>query len=199
MTDDLPKFEAGKNYLLSGKTLNQIMAAIRRRTPLDGGVKLAGTSEEGFRLQAPASADVSPLGLDVGADGVVVFSTVLYAVPQINDGGWTALNATPTPALALTGSGTEHVVVQVTGTFDITSDGTFVRPVMSGISVKIAIDSAPGPSDMISTTGTFKFLLATFVDGIRTGQTGHGPIVGKVCDDLSGAARGQLDLTWTGS
>ncbi len=53
MTDDLPRFTDAHNYLMSGKTLNLICDAIRRRTPLDGGCLVESLTPNGFTL-APA-------------------------------------------------------------------------------------------------------------------------------------------------
>ena len=47
---DLPKFEDGKTYVLTGKTLNQIMAAIRANSILQvDGMNIARTPD-GIRL-----------------------------------------------------------------------------------------------------------------------------------------------------
>jgi len=56
MTDDLPKFTDAHNYLMSGKTLNQICDAIRRRTPLDGGCLIESQLPYGFSLSPGTKA-----------------------------------------------------------------------------------------------------------------------------------------------
>lgn len=51
MTDDLPRFTDAHNYVMSGKTLNLICDAIRRRTPLDGGCLVEATPN-GFTMSS---------------------------------------------------------------------------------------------------------------------------------------------------
>ena len=62
----------------------------------------------------------------------------------------------------------------------------------------IAVDTSdPGYAGTHNvSTGTFKFLLATFVDGVKTAQNGHGPITAEICDSLNQDAKANLNLTW---
>jgi hypothetical protein len=143
-----------------------------------------------------AEAAASTSGLHVNASGIVVPSTVLGIMPTI---GGTALDAGTPPALTITGTGTEYVVVTVSGTPTITtlSARDFFSG-MSSVTCSIAVTGTlPTTADLQSSSGTFKFLLATFVAGVKTAQIGHGPITGEYQDSLDGTGTGELILYYT--
>jgi hypothetical protein len=56
-----PRFDPGRSYLVTGRTLNALSRAIRRRTPTAGpGIRIAETADAGFiisTLAAQAAAD----------------------------------------------------------------------------------------------------------------------------------------------
>ena len=141
-------------------------------------------------------ATTSTQGLDVGSDGKVIAATVMGVMPTI---GGTRLDAGTPPNLTIPGSGTRYVVITITGTFQIT-DSIFVKPTFSGDpTVVITLETtAPTYSDTISSSGVFKLLHATFVDGVRTSQNGHGPITCDLCDDNSKTATAILTPTYAG-
>lgn len=143
----------------------------------------------------PGSGTAAALGLDVSSSGLVVPATIMGIMPTI---GGTALDAVPAPALTIATSGTKYIVVTVAGTFDLKAS-TFVLPTYSGTpTVTIAVDTTdPGYAGTHNVaSGTFKFLLATFVDGVKTSQNGHGPISAEICDNLKNEAKANLNLTW---
>lgn len=183
--------------------LRQIARAVGVNISIDG-AESSSTGSDGsmrFKIGAGGAAATNDLALDVSTAGIVKAGTILYEMPKILVGAaWTAIDTVPAPALAITGTGTEYVVVQVTGVFAVVGS-VFVRPVFTSIThVRIAVTGTmPGPSDITRTDGVFKFHLATFVNGVKTAQNGHGPITGELCDDLSGTARAQLNLVWTQS
>lgn len=138
-----------------------------------------------------AGEDVSNIYVEVNA------GTVLGVMPTI---GGTALNAGTAPQLTITKSGTRHVVLNISGTPSVTTldSRDFFHPTMSSITVTITSETtAPTGSDLVSSTGSFKALLATYVNGVKTAQNGYGPITGFVQDQLDGSGDGTLLLEYT--
>lgn len=148
-----------------------------------------------FPPDTPAVVEVTQGGLDVSSAGKVIAATVMGVMPTI---GGTSLDDGTPPSLTIPSSGTRYIVVTVTGTFAL-KGSTFVMPTYaSAPTVTITVETSnPGYAGTHSvSTGTFKFLLATFVDGIKTGQNGHGPITAEICDSLNQDAKANLNLTW---
>lgn len=147
-----------------------------------------------FPPDIPAVVKVTQGGLHVSSNGKVIAATVMGVMPTI---GGTRLDDGNPPSLTIPSSGTRYVVVTVAGTFAL--KGTFVLPTYSGTpTVTIAVDTTnPGYAGTHNVaSGTFKFLLATFVDGVKTLQNGHGPITAEICDNLKAEAKANLNLTW---
>lgn len=147
-------------------------------------------------VQEVVEEEVTRQGLEVYKSGgwKVYPSTVLGIMPTI---GGTALDDASPPTLTIPTSGTRYVVLNVSGTpSTATVDGrVFFNPVMSSIAVSITVEStAPTPTDLVSSTGDFLVLLATFVNGQLTAQNGYGPYSGFVQDALDGSGDGLLVL-----
>lgn len=142
-----------------------------------------------WTVEAEASA---PL-LTVFPTGVVKPGTIGGTMPLI---GADRLDEVPAPALTLTGSGTEYVVVTINGTLNVVS-GVFVSGLtLADGDVVISVEATdPGPTGLVSDDGTFAMLLATFVDGVKTYQHPGGNWNVEVCDDYSGTATGLLTIT----
>lgn len=137
---------------------------------------------------------IATQGLDVKG-GKVIAATIMGVMPTI---GGTSLDDASPPLLTIAPTGTKYIVVTVTGTF-VLKDSTFVMPTFSAApTVTIAVETTDpgyaGTHDV--STGIFKFLLATFVDGVKTSQNGHGPITAEICDSLNQDAKANLNLTW---
>lgn len=121
-------------------------------------------------------------------------STIIGEMPTI-DG--TSLAAGTPPELTVPPLGTRYLVVNVSHT--PTVDGGFMFNVFSSVAVTITLDStSPNSANLFSTSGNYKFLLATIVDGVKTAQVGYGPITGEICDTLTGEGKGLLNLQWAG-
>jgi len=182
-------------------TLRQMGRALGVQVQIDGAESASTGSDGSLRFKIATGSASTSLPLDVSASGIVVPGTILEVMPQIFVGAtWTAIDTVPAPALAITGTGTEYAVVQVTGVFDVV-DSVFVRRNFSSIThVRIAITGTmPGPADITRDDGVFKFHLATFVDGVKTAQNGHGPITGNLCDDSTETASAKLELVYAQS
>lgn len=167
----------------------QVDGAQTARTDANGDIQI--------KMGASGAAAAPSQGLDVGTDGKVIAATVMGVMPTID--GTSLDDATP-PALTISSSGTRYIVVNVTGTFTLKGT-TFVMPTYSAaptvtITVETTDPSYAGTHNV--STGAFKFLLATFVDGLKTAQNGHGPISAEICDNLGGEAKASLELTWAG-
>lgn len=140
--------------------------------------------------EIPASRSIGPL--TVKADYTVVPGTVIGLTPEI---GAAPISDVPAPALEITGEGTEHVVIEVTATLNKTADNEFVRSVTVTAVDLIVESAAPTDADRISSSGTFKILLATFVDGAKTLQAWSTSLWLKFCDDMSRTGACQLEIT----
>lgn len=158
--------------------------------PLPGGASLALLR----RQSAPSPAR----GLHVTKDGKVTSATVMSVEPTI---GGTRLDAATPPALSIPTTGTQYVIVTIAGTFDLKAS-TFVLPTYTAApTVTITVDTTdPGFAGTHAvSSGTFKFVLATFVNGKKTAQKGHGPITAEICDNLKAEAKANLNITWAES
>jgi len=130
----------------------------------------------------------------VDGNWLVKPSTVLGAMPTI---GGTPLDDDPAPELTVSGSGTRYAVLNISGTPSTTTlDGRdFFHPTMSSIAVTITeTGTAPVAGDLLDASGSFKALLATFQDGVKTAQNYIGPLTGYVQDQLDGSGEGLLVL-----
>lgn len=178
-----------------------LAAALRRIGQLSGtsiqidGAEGASVGTDGTLRFKVGGGAAATQGLDVGSDGKVIAATVMGVMPTI--GGTPLDDATP-PLLTIPSSGTRHITVNVSGTFALKAS-TFVLPTFSAApTVTITVETSdPGYAGTHNvSTGTFKFLLATFVDGVKTAQNGHGPVSAEICDSLNQDAKANLNLTW---
>lgn len=160
------------------------------------------------RMRKPLQKGVSPLPLDCYIAGTSDASlklqvrpgTVVSVMPEISVGGsGVRLDAGTPPYLVLPKEGTKHVVLNITTTFSIV-DSIFTRPAFISTTVTITLeDDDPGGAGAKSDDGHFYILLATYVDGVRTLQNGHGPITGELCDTLEGSHTAQIILQYPGT
>lgn len=130
--------------------------------------------------------------LTVSANGQVVPGTVGGIMPTI---GGVAIDTVPAPLLTIPITGTQYVVINIEGTMSTASyaGASFVAAAMTDVTVTITVESSsPTGADMLSDTGTFKLLLATFVDGIKTHQGMIGPVTFIIQDTLDGSGTGYL-------
>lgn len=180
-----------------------VLAALRRlgahcnvTISIDGAESASVGADGSMKFKVGAGGGSSAaLGLDVSSSGKVTAATVMGVMPTI---GGTSLDDASPPSLTIASSGTKYIVVTVAGTFTL-KGSTFVMPTYSAApTVTIAVDTSdPGYAGTHGiSTGTFKFLLATFVDGVKTAQNGHGPVSADICDSLNQDAKASLNLTW---
>ena len=193
---DIP---AGGLRFVTKDMLRRVLRAMGRQLGID--IRIDGatrSSADGNTLTftVPPGGNSTASGLDVAAAGTVTAATILGVMPTIGgdpiDDAYTALTIS---------SGTRYVIATVTGTPVTTtlSGRVFFGPAMTSISVAITeTGTAPDSGDLSGSDGTFAFLLATFVDGVKTAQNGHGPITGFVQDHLDGSGNGTLILTYAG-
>jgi hypothetical protein len=132
--------------------------------------------------------------LQVKTDGTVVYGTICGEIPTI---GGTLINDATPPAMTFPGTGQRYARVTITGTLAVT-DGIFVRPVFSSItSVVISLETTASTSAGLSgSSGVYTFDLASILNGVPS-QNGFGPIGYELCDDLSGGAVAQIQLSYT--
>lgn len=191
---------AGSTLVVKWPALEQVLRTLVR---LMGGFQLQIDGAESMRtdenggIQAKlktGAAGASTQGLDVSDAGIVVPATVLGEMPKI---GSTRLDASSPPSLTIPSSGTQYVIITITGTLNVVGS-IYVRPTFSSItSVIISVSTtAPTSANLISSTGVFVLLLATFISGVKTAQNGHGPIGGDLCDDQSKTATAILTPTY---
>lgn len=157
--------------------------------PLPGGTSLITRGRPRNRALTPP--------LHVSLDGRVEPGTIGGVMPEISN---TPLDDANPEALNIPATGTRYVVIEVNGTFTTQSNGgaIFVSAVMGELSVTIKLSTTrPTDDDLVSTDGSFKIHLATFVDGAKTAQNGHGPITLLVQDKLDGSGTGILIVGWT--
>jgi len=137
-----------------------------------------------------AGLRVSGRGLDVGPGGTVVPSTIGGVVPKI---GVNPISGSYTPLTI--GSGTKHVIATISCTLTTSTldSRVFVSPTLTDVEVVISVTTTvPTSADLISSTGNFKLLLASFLDGSKTLQNGHGPITLWLQDALDGSGIASL-------
>lgn len=125
--------------------------------------------------------------------------TVVSVMPQISVGGsLTRLDESTPPYLVLPKEGTKYVVIKIEMTFSVVGS-IFVRPTIISPEVTITLeDDDPSSAGAVSNDGNFKILLATYVNGAKTLQNGHGPISGELCDTLEGTHTAQINLQYPG-
>lgn len=150
-----------------------------------------GPPRGGAGAARPLEARVRAVG--GGLKVTVEPSTVFGEMPEISG---TAISAMPRPTLTLPASGTRHLVLNIALSFTLTEG--FVHPIVSVVSITLTLEtSVPSSGDLISDSGNYKVLLASFEDGSRTVQNGYGPISGELCDTLTGEGSASLNLTWS--
>lgn len=124
--------------------------------------------------------------LTVTSAGVVKAGSVGGVMPTI---GGDRLDELPAPTLGLTGSGTEHVVINIDGALVVTAGVMVESLTLAAGDVTLTVESSdPGAPGLVSSDGSFAVLLATFVDGVQTYQRTPGDYILEVCDDNSGTA-----------
>jgi hypothetical protein len=149
----------------------------------------------------PIPASSTFYNLETYSDGLKVYvapGTIGGDMPTI---GGDPLDDDPPPAITLSGTGNEYIVVSITGTWVNTPDGLFARQLTSR-SVTIAKStSLPSSADLLSKSsgGTFKFLLAKYVDGLFSFQNGYGPIGLYFEDDGSSSAKLNCNVGYPGT
>ena len=150
--------------------------------PLPGGTSLSLLERRKGRRRLP-------LGLN--PDGTINFGTILGAIPTI-DGE--PINASPQPKLEFAETGTQYVLVTVTGTpYQTTLFEKIFTHYLTEIEVTLTVvDEDPGPDGLIG-TDEFTFILASVTDG-RISPNGSGPITGGLDDLLTGDGQAQLNL-----
>lgn len=191
-----PRFPEGLSpwRALVERTLDQLCRASGQSIQIDGATS-GSTGADGtqqFRIPAGTggSTDASA-PFYVRSDGSVVPGTIGGVTPTI---GGDAIDDSPPPTLTISGSGTVYVVATISLTLEVDA-GVFVEGYSAISSIVLtATGTDPGSGGMLSTTGEFKFKLATFVDGVKTAQNTTGSKTIQVCDDGTGAARGSLHL-----
>lgn len=74
----VPQFEDGKNYLMSGATLNAMVAAINARTPIAGQGLTSQETPQGvvFSVNLPPPAAPPTFSAQFCVDGTLVTATV---------------------------------------------------------------------------------------------------------------------------
>lgn len=157
--------------------------------PLPGGTSLS--------TKRARSAPVRVAPLFVGATGIVEPGTVLGVMPKIDA---TFLDASNPPTLSIPSSGVRYVVITITGDFVVSSHNSqsYAAAALSNVEVTIDVTTErPDAEDLQSSTpATYKVLLATFSDGVKTAQNGYGPITGSIQDKLDGSGTGLLILSY---
>lgn len=174
--------------------LEKLAAAAGIEIEIIGATRSQGGSALSFDL--PSGTGATALPLDVSSSGIVTPSTIFGVMPTI---GGSALNEDPPPTLSIPSTGTRHVVITISGTpLTTTLSGRIFIHNLNSISVTISLQTtAPNSADLVSSTGTYKLLLATFVNGSKTAQIGHGPITAGITDDLNGTGTGILSVGYT--
>lgn len=126
------------------------------------------------------SGDLSAGGT-VNANGTVSAYTIGGVMPTI---GGDRLDDSYTPLTI--GSGTVHVIATITATLaDL--GGAFIQSLAVTTVTLATSGTDPGPSGLVSSTGTFEVLQATFQDGAKTYQRQTGDWSVDVIDDRTGA------------
>jgi hypothetical protein len=139
----------------------------------------------------PIPASSSFEALEVYSQGLKVFvypGTIGGDMPKI--GGTLLDDATP-PYITLSGTGNEYIVVSITGTWVLTPDSLFAKQLTSRAVTIDKTTTLPTSADLLSKAsgGTFKFLLAKYVDGLFSFQNGYGPIGVYFEDDASSSGK----------
>lgn len=151
-----------------------------------GGIEVRMT-QNGPEWYLPASTASPPL--TVRPNGTVVPGTIAGLSPKI---GTDSIATLPAPALTIPASGTAHVVVNVESTLAIEA-GVYVAGFTSFDAITLTVETTdPSSAGLKSNDGLFYFVLATFVDGVKTAQNYTGSLLLSVCDD--GTAAGTADL-----
>lgn len=143
----------------------------------------------------PTTASVYyPLEVSYNGTAIVVEpGTVLGEMPTLDAD---RLDTSPAPMLDMPNSGTQYVVINVDMEFSIYG-GVYTVPALDTTSVEITVETEdPTSAGLSSSDGTYKILLATYVDGVKTLQNGFGPIGGEICDTLQGTHTAQLIPTY---
>lgn len=190
MSDRLQELFANKPIFSSG------LGMVYNGDTRGNGVTSAVQSIEVIKRFNQNDDGATALPLDVLSNGIVIPSTIFGVMPTI---GGTPLNDAPPPTLSIPSTGTRHVVITISGTpVTTTLSGRIFIHNLNSISVTISLDtSAPNTADLVSSTGTYKLLLATFDNGSKTAQIGHGPITAGISDDLNGTGTGILSVGYT--
>jgi len=170
MTDDLPKFTDAHNYLMSGKTLNLICDAIRRRTPLDGSCVVESQMPYGFTL-APATAVPD-----------FPFKCPPSAGPHSKISGGTVNGVPVTGTDDLSIGDDDAVFIKASLTLTITSAGYVVTMSVSGYEM-LSDTSVPA-----NTTTAAYFQIAQYTSGALWAQYVNNSLSLDVDDDGTGTS-----------
>lgn len=146
-----------------------------------------------------ASSSFQPL--EVYKKGLKVYvypGTIAGEMPKI---GGTALDDATPPYITLSGSGNEYIVVSITGTWVLTSDSLFAKQLTPRTVTIDKTTTLPTSADLLSkgSGGTFKFLLAKYVNGLFSFQNGYGPIGCYFEDDASNSGKLNCNVGYPGN
>jgi hypothetical protein len=179
-------------YELMRASRNNPINASYDKARLTSASPSAGANTVQGALRAPR-ADVQPgaviradhpLKVTVIQDGsskyvTVAFGTFCGRVPMIGTGFIGSTD--PTPQLAITGSGTEYVAIKSTWTMTFTNDFLTSADLPSD-GVEIIVDTSD-PTVLTAAEGEdHVVLLATLIDGVKTGQAYLQSIAGGLRD-----------------
>lgn len=181
--------DAADNALVKLGTLKSFMARVIAMIPIPGVSLGVHRSKDGDIWYLRGESGAVGNGV-VNANGTVTPLTVGGEMPKI-DG--VRLDNAPAPALALSGIGAEYVVASISGTLTVI-DGVLVTAFsVGGVDISIA-GTDPGSAGLVSDSGDFSVLMATFVSGVKTYQRSPGDWTLQVCDNGDGSATGVLHL-----
>ena len=170
MTDDLPKFTDAHNYLMSGKTLNKIMDAIRRRTPLDGSCLVESLGPYGFTLKPATPVADFPFKCPPSAG----------AHSKISGGSVNGTPVTGTDDLSI--GDDDAVYIKASLTLTITTAGYVTT--MSGVSYEML----SGSSVPSNTSTAAYFQIAQYSAAALFGQYVINSLTFTVDDDGTGTS-----------
>lgn len=184
--DDNRGAQAPDEALVKFRSLRGLLSRLLFFVPEAGEGITARMTNDGPVWEVQAGT-TSPLF--VAKTGKVTPGTIAGIYPTI---GGTSIATLPAPALTIPGTGTAHVVVNVESSLSVSSS-VYVAGFTSMDAISLTVETTdPGSAGLKSTDGLFYFVLATFVDGVKTAQNFTSSLILSVCDD--GTATGTADL-----
>jgi hypothetical protein len=178
--------EADDGAIVKMRVLKAAIAWVMERIPSASAGLSVQRGKDGDVWMVPGQT--SSAGGTVAANGAVSPFYVGNAMPVIGgdriDGSYTPLEI---------GAGTVYVVMTIAGTLTKLG-GVFVQNIVieqGDVTIDVT-DTEPGPDDLISTSGTYSVVLATFSDGAKIYQARVGDWYLDVIDDRTGAGQASL-------